>query len=220
MDRNERIKRYLAAVPPCVEGEGGDSQLFKVACLLFNGFALSEIETLSWLKHYNTKCLPPWDESRLIYKTGEAIRVSHAKPRGHLLEGRSTVVVPSRIAATRTVRGTFVKTYHLATEATHLSSILEGISTPISGVLEPKKEDQELSARMLKRCVASVAKRNLRESNIWKVIPAPPPLAFPDVYMAHLVDDFANDWCYRNRYWLHYLEQPVAVPWIAPTYNG
>jgi hypothetical protein len=84
-DKNEQIIRYLAAVPPAIAGQGGDNQTFKVACALYNGFALSEEETLTWLRAYNKKCEPPWPDPRLAYKASEAAKAAYQKPRGHLL---------------------------------------------------------------------------------------------------------------------------------------
>jgi hypothetical protein len=85
MDLEKRIASYLDKVPPSVAGQQGDTQLFKVACTLYNGFALAEEETLKWLHHFNKKCQPPWNEDRLAYKAGQAAQVSHQNPRGYLL---------------------------------------------------------------------------------------------------------------------------------------
>lgn len=84
--KNDQISRYLATAPPAISGQGGDIQTFRVACALYNGFALSEEETFTWLKAYNQKCLPPWSDPRLAYKASQATKVTHQKPRGYLLE--------------------------------------------------------------------------------------------------------------------------------------
>ena len=55
----ERIQAYLDAIPPAIAYSHGHKQTFKVACLLFNGWALTVDETLAWLKVYNAKCEPP-----------------------------------------------------------------------------------------------------------------------------------------------------------------
>ena len=68
MNTNERIRAYLDKIPPCIAGQGGDVHLYKVACVLFNGWALSEEETLVWLRVFNQRCQPPWDEYRLLTK--------------------------------------------------------------------------------------------------------------------------------------------------------
>ena len=92
MTTDKRIRLYLDKIPPCIADQGGDTHLFKVACVLYNGFALSEADTLRWLEHFNQKCLPPWDDYRLVYKAGQAASASHQKPRGYLLGGPSIAV--------------------------------------------------------------------------------------------------------------------------------
>ena len=44
---------YLDAIPPAIAYSRGHNQTFKVACLLYNGWSLTEDETLAWLKIYN-----------------------------------------------------------------------------------------------------------------------------------------------------------------------
>ena len=46
----DRARRYLAAIPPPVIGQGSDAAVFAVACKLARGFALSPIdaESLIW----------------------------------------------------------------------------------------------------------------------------------------------------------------------------
>jgi hypothetical protein len=61
----DRISRYIGKIPGAVSGNGGHSQTFKVAMVLFNGFGCSEAETLGWLRRYNSKCEPPWSEAEL-----------------------------------------------------------------------------------------------------------------------------------------------------------
>ena len=85
MKHEERISRYLDTTPPCIAGQGGDLQLFKVACSLYNGFALTEAETVAWLVIYNRKCEPMWPATRLQYKAEQAASVPHENPRGYLL---------------------------------------------------------------------------------------------------------------------------------------
>ena len=90
MTIDERIAAYLDKIPPCVEGNGGDTRLYKVACALYQGFALSEQETLAWLHKFNEKCEPPWppeEYHRLEHKAAEAVKAKYVKPRGYLLGG-------------------------------------------------------------------------------------------------------------------------------------
>ena len=89
--KEDRIAKYLEAIPAAVAGAGGHKQTFKVACSLYNGWALSEEETLAWLKIYNAKCEPPWSDKELEHKAKQAAQAKHDKPRGYLLgESRST----------------------------------------------------------------------------------------------------------------------------------
>ena len=83
----ERIQTYLDAAPPAIAYSDGHKQTFKVACLLFNGWALTVDETLAWLKVYNTKCQPPWSDKELAHKAKDAAKAKHEKPRGYLLNG-------------------------------------------------------------------------------------------------------------------------------------
>jgi hypothetical protein len=81
----ERIGRYIGKIPGAVSGDGGHSQTFKVAMVLFNGFGCSEAETLEWLRHYNFKCEPPWSETELLHKARSAAEAAYDKPRGWML---------------------------------------------------------------------------------------------------------------------------------------
>ena len=81
----ERIAKYLAAVPPAISGAGGHNQTFSVACSLYNGWNLSEEDTLAWLKVYNERCEPKWSDKELAHKAADAARSAYDKPRGHLI---------------------------------------------------------------------------------------------------------------------------------------
>lgn len=84
MDLSERLARYLACVPPAIEGENGSGVTFYLACQLVNGFALTGDEALVWLRLYNARCQPPWSEKELEHKVADALNAKHDKPRGHL----------------------------------------------------------------------------------------------------------------------------------------
>jgi hypothetical protein len=86
MTLQERVTKYLERVPPCIARQHGDDQLYKVACAIANGFNLTEEQTLEFLRIYNQRCEPPWNESRLAYKAGQAVgATNHGKPRGYPL---------------------------------------------------------------------------------------------------------------------------------------
>jgi hypothetical protein len=81
-----RVRAFLAACPVAISGQGGSHRTFSVACALVWGFALSEDESLAWLRVYNAHCEPPWSEKELKQKLRYAARAEyHDKPRGHLL---------------------------------------------------------------------------------------------------------------------------------------
>jgi hypothetical protein len=67
MNVMERCRLYLEKIPPCIAGQGGDTQLYATACAVFWDFGLSETEGMTLLREYNTRCLPPWSENRLVY---------------------------------------------------------------------------------------------------------------------------------------------------------
>ena len=82
----ERARRYLAAMPPAIEGSGGHNAAYAAACALVNGFALPEDQALELLaSDYNPTCQPPWSDAELRHKLKSAATKPHDKPRGHLL---------------------------------------------------------------------------------------------------------------------------------------
>lgn len=85
MDLNERICRYLAACPPAISGSKGHNATFTVACALVNGFGLDDSQALHYLRLYNDRCQPPWEEKDLVHKVASANSAQHSKIRGHLI---------------------------------------------------------------------------------------------------------------------------------------
>ena len=86
-DRAERARRYLAAVPPAIEGQHGDLHTFRMCCRLVRGFALTDADALRLLTEWNERCQPPWSERELQDKLRHARRYGH-EPIGGLLEVR------------------------------------------------------------------------------------------------------------------------------------
>ena len=68
----ERARRYLAAVPPAIQGCGGDAHTFALVCKLVRGFSLDDATALELLTEWNRGCLPPWSEHELITKIRNA----------------------------------------------------------------------------------------------------------------------------------------------------
>ncbi len=80
----ERARRYLARVPPAIEGEHGDVHTFRVCCRLIRGFALDDDAALTLLAEWNMICRPPWGHDELRDKLRRARRYGR-EPHGGLL---------------------------------------------------------------------------------------------------------------------------------------
>jgi hypothetical protein len=79
-----RAKRYVAMVPPAIEGQHGDVHTFRVCCRLARGFALDDEQALNVLAEWNARCQPPWSEAELLDKLRRAARYGR-EPIGGLL---------------------------------------------------------------------------------------------------------------------------------------
>ncbi len=86
LDRVERARRYLAALPPAISGQHGDLHTFRVCCRLVRGFALGDRDALTLLHEWNARCEPPWSERELLDKVRRARRYGR-EPMGGLLFG-------------------------------------------------------------------------------------------------------------------------------------
>lgn len=89
IDGLERARRYVAAIPPAVAGNGGDAVTFRVCCRLVRGFALEEEDALNVLAEWNRACKPPWSVDELRAKLNSARRYGQ-EPVGGLLGARPT----------------------------------------------------------------------------------------------------------------------------------
>lgn len=89
-DLLERARRYIAAIPPAVAGQLGDTATYRVCCRLVRGFALGEEDALAVLTDWNRACEPPWSEHDLRAKLQAARRYGR-EPVGALLIGAPTV---------------------------------------------------------------------------------------------------------------------------------
>lgn len=80
-----RARRYLAAIPPAIEGKKGDPATYGAAVAIAWGFDL-DVETALGLllADYNPRCLPPWPEKDIRRKVENALKESHLRPRGWL----------------------------------------------------------------------------------------------------------------------------------------
>lgn len=60
----ERIRRYIAAMPPSIQGAGGNAAFFNVVRALIHGYGLSQEEARPYLDDYNfSSCNPAWNET-------------------------------------------------------------------------------------------------------------------------------------------------------------
>lgn len=84
-DAVDRARRYLARVPPAIEGAHGDLRTFQICCRLVRGFGLSDADALRLLTEWNAECQPPWSERELQAKLRHARRYGR-EPFGRLLE--------------------------------------------------------------------------------------------------------------------------------------
>ena len=75
---------YLKRVEPAIEGQGGDTHTYNVACMGIRDYGLSEpTTTLLMLEHFNPRCVPPWDADELKHKVenAEAYAIGEAGSR-------------------------------------------------------------------------------------------------------------------------------------------
>ena len=83
----ERARRYVAKCPPAISGQRGHDATFHVAAVLWNGFGLTEADTLMLLREWNCGCKPPWTDAELVHKVRSVAGAQHDQPRGNLLNG-------------------------------------------------------------------------------------------------------------------------------------
>ena len=67
----DQARRYLAAMPGAISGNGGHSQTYKGAVALMHGFQLDRAEAIDLMKEYNQRCSPPWSDRELEHKLDE-----------------------------------------------------------------------------------------------------------------------------------------------------
>lgn len=72
----ERARKYVETMPPAISGQGGDSQTFRVACVLVKGFGLSEADSMQIMREYSMRCQPAWTEKELQRKVLSAARTT------------------------------------------------------------------------------------------------------------------------------------------------
>lgn len=68
----ERARRYLAKIPPAIDGQRGSPATLLAAEHLVRGFELTDDEAFNLLLDWNQSCDPPWSEPDLRRKITEA----------------------------------------------------------------------------------------------------------------------------------------------------
>lgn len=82
-------RAYVQKLGPAVEGNGGDSLTYRVACLLFRDFGLSWEEGMGIFREWNNDCVPPWTEAELEAKAKHAVRYGTAEIGCKRVTGRN-----------------------------------------------------------------------------------------------------------------------------------
>jgi hypothetical protein len=72
MNNIERARAYLLRCEAAVSGQNGHNATFRAACKLRQEFGLSETDSLTLLREYNKRCIPPWSDSDLRHKLSSA----------------------------------------------------------------------------------------------------------------------------------------------------
>lgn len=65
-NRLAQAKRFLISEPPCVSGQGGQAQLWKIALRVMRTYELPVDAALELLTAYNLRCAPPWEQHEVI----------------------------------------------------------------------------------------------------------------------------------------------------------
>jgi hypothetical protein len=89
-----RILAYLVGCPGAVSGNGGHAQTLKVATQLVIGFDLGIDGARPWLREYNNKCEPPWNDEELEHKLQEAAKNKLGREAGAKIHGEPRVSPP------------------------------------------------------------------------------------------------------------------------------
>ena len=95
----DRARKYLAATPGVVEGQGGDAHTFQVCCRLVRGFDLSDVDAFDLLGEWNARCVPPWSDGEVFAKVQGARRYGD-EPMGARATRKANVVSRATPAAT------------------------------------------------------------------------------------------------------------------------
>jgi hypothetical protein len=68
----DRARKYLAKIPPAIDGQNGHTATLLAAEHLVRGFSLSDKDAFGLLSEWNGQNQPPWSDSELQHKIDEA----------------------------------------------------------------------------------------------------------------------------------------------------
>ncbi len=85
MTIKERARRYIAKMPEAIPGQHGHSTMFKVACILVQGFSLDMASAEALLGEYNSTLTEPFTDREMEHKLKDAAKAQSAKGNGYLL---------------------------------------------------------------------------------------------------------------------------------------
>lgn len=90
MSELERCRRYVAKMPPAIQGQGGRGETWK-AVLAVAGFQLANADAWAVACEYNARCLPPWPDQELRRMLEDAHK---AKLAGRFANGARGTFAP------------------------------------------------------------------------------------------------------------------------------
>ena len=148
----ERAFRYLADCPPAVSGQQGHNQTYRAACLLLHGFGLSQSDSLTVLRCWNERCLPPWSERELIHKLKSAAVAKSRYPRGWMLNPKRCNGIPAFVQPAFSI-GTEARPQFNAESLRRIASKAAAVIDVISFLARksPVRVDTQDSASVLRR---------------------------------------------------------------------
>lgn len=111
MELIERVRRFVAACPDAIAGQGGHATTFRVVCSVFWGFGgskgLSEAQCWQVLREYNDRLAEKWTDRDLQHKVRSVFRSPQRFPQGHLVDGTGGEERPIYVPATKKERVKF-----------------------------------------------------------------------------------------------------------------
>ena len=112
LDIIDRARRYLAAIPPAINGQGGHPQTFLAAQHLVRGFELSDQDSFDLLSEWNRSCEPPWSDAELRHKIQSARTAGDTVDWGaHLQQDRPHGTNGTPPAFTRRTAGELIRAF-------------------------------------------------------------------------------------------------------------